>query len=64
MPTEADVPSKLRLDRIRKGRKLWQMAAAIGHSIGLLSMIERGHLNRPDVVKKMRAYLDDQKKTQ
>jgi len=49
--------SELRLARLRTGIHLTMMAAALGHSISLLSLIERQLVVRPAIEKKMRRFI-------
>jgi len=49
--------SEMRLDRLKTGVPLTMMSAALGHSISLLSLIERGLLVRPEIEKKMRRFI-------
>jgi len=50
-------PSKLRLERIRLGVSLSRMAYETDINISLLSLIERGQTERPDIERRMRQYL-------
>jgi len=50
-------PSPLRLARLRAGFTLSALAAQIGSSQATLSKLERGDLVKPDLEKKIRAYL-------
>ena len=49
-------PSPLRLSRMRAGLRLYEAAQHLGLSISYLSMVERGALQRPEVIKKLRAF--------
>jgi len=49
--------SEMRIDRLRTGVTMTMMSRALGHSVSLLSLIERGQLNRPHIKKKMQAFV-------
>ena len=51
-PASAD-----RIARLRTGVTIVQMSRALGHSISLLSLVERGQLDRPAIRKKMKAFV-------
>jgi hypothetical protein len=46
-------PSHLRLKRLRQGVPLLLMSKALGHSVSTLSLVERRHISRPQIKKKM-----------
>lgn len=49
--------TELRLARLKTGVHLTMMAAALGHSISLLSLIERRLISRPAIEAKMRRFI-------
>ena len=49
--------SPLRMERWRAGISLMLMSKALGHSVSLLSFVERGLLDRPEIEKAMRRYI-------
>jgi hypothetical protein len=47
----------LRIERLRTGVHLTMMARALGHSVSLLSLVERDLIDRPHIKRKMRAFI-------
>jgi len=47
----------LRIERLKVGVGLTMMSRALGHSVSLLSLVERELIDRPAVKKRMRAFL-------
>jgi len=57
VPVMYAAKSKLRLARLRLGIPLTQVAHDIHISVSLLSLVERGQVDRPELEKLMRRYL-------
>jgi transcriptional regulator with XRE-family HTH domain len=55
------VPSWLRKARTALGLTIWQVATAVGCSPTTLSTLERGHITRPDLERKLRVFFSKQK---
>ncbi len=48
---------KLRLLRLQVGQQLAQMSVDLGYSISMLSNVERGLVDKPEIAAAMKAYL-------
>jgi hypothetical protein len=49
--------SPLRIERLRVGVHLTMMSRALGHSVSLLSLVERELIDRPAIKKRMKDFL-------
>jgi len=47
----------LKIERLRCGVTLVDLAAAVGVSVSMLSLIEREKISKPDIVAAVRRYL-------